>query len=137
MAIFAWKDEYSVGIEEIDQQHRQLVGILDELYTAMLKARGAEQVEATLERLFAYTREHFATEERLFRKHCYPEEREHAAEHAALIARLTKFRKEHQRGKPVGVELMLSIKEWFVEHLQTTDHRYVGFFRSVGVARQP
>ncbi|MFZ5776290.1 MAG: bacteriohemerythrin [Thermodesulfobacteriota bacterium] len=137
MAIFAWKNEYEVGIEEIDRQHRELVAILDDLYTAMLNARGVEQVESTLERLTQYTKNHFATEERLFKKHAYPEEREHAAEHAAMLARVAKFRREHQHGKAVGVELMHYLKGWFVEHLQTTDHRYVPFFRALGVAKEP
>ncbi len=135
--IIDWDAQFSVGIKEIDEQHQVLVEILDDLYNAMLKAKGKEVAQETLDRLFAYTRSHFATEERLFKKYCYPEEQEHKAEHDGMLNRLNKFQRDFKDGKLISVDLMLFLKEWFVNHLQTTDHRYIDFFREKGVADLP
>jgi hemerythrin len=54
-----------------------------------------------------------------------------------MLERVNRFRKEYDLGKPVGGILMNFLKEWFVEHLQTTDYRYVLFFQEKGVAKLP
>lgn len=132
--IIQWEEGFSVGVKEIDEQHKELVAILDDLYNAMLKAKGKEILEVTLQRLTDYTAKHFAMEERLFKKYNYPEARAHKAEHDAMLRKLTKFKKEHKRGELVGVDLMNFLKDWFINHLQTTDYRYVPFFKEVGLA---
>ncbi len=137
MKIIEWNEKFSVGIKEIDDQHRVLVDILDELYYAMLKARGNEVIETTLAKLVQYTKTHFATEELLFKKHSYPEEKAHKAEHDAMLKKVAAFRKDFENGKLIGVDLMHFLNKWFVEHLQTTDYRYVNFFRGIGVSTLP
>ncbi|MGV1100183.1 bacteriohemerythrin [Thiovibrio sp. JS02] len=132
--IIEWDQKFSVGIKEIDDQHKVLTEILDDLYNAMLKAKGREVAQATLDRLFTYTKTHFTTEERLFKKYCYPEEEKHKAEHEAMLKRLNKFQRESKDGKAISVDLMLFLKGWFIDHLQTTDHRYVEFFKQKGVS---
>ncbi len=134
--IFWWRDEYSIGIKEIDEQHKRWVDILNELGTALLEFKGPEVAESVLKRLFDFTMEHFATEERLFKKYNYPEEKEHKAEHAKLLAKVAKFKKEFARGnKMVGTDLMEYLKNWFKDHVLTTDYRYVPFFKELGVNR--
>ena len=137
MKIIEWEDKLSVGIKEIDDQHKVLVEILDELYYAMLKARGPEVIETTLEKVIQYTKTHFATEERLFKKYSYPEEKAHKAEHDAMLKKVNAFHRDFKNGKLIGVDLMQFLNKWFVEHLQTTDYRYVNFFKGVGVSTLP
>ena len=135
--IIEWQDEYSVGVEEIDAQHKELVETLDDLYNALLKAKGYEAAESTLERLTKYTREHFVTEERLFKKYRYPEEQEHKQEHAQFLQKLNSFIKAHERGdKRIGVDLVHFVRDWFENHLKVTDYRYISFFKEVGVAKR-
>jgi len=132
--IFWWREEYSVGIKEIDEQHKQWVNILNELGTALLEFKGHEVVESVLKRLINFTREHFATEERLFKKYNYPEEKAHKAEHDKLLEKVSKFQQDYDRGhKMVGVDLMEYLKNWFKDHVQTTDYRYAPFFKELGV----
>lgn len=137
MKIIEWEEKFSVGIKEIDEQHKVLVDILDELYLAMLKARGNEVIEATLDKVIRYTKNHFSTEELLFKKYSYPEEKPHKAEHDAMLKKVDAFRRDFKNGKLIGVDLMHFLKNWFVEHLQTTDYRYVKFFKGVGVSTLP
>lgn len=137
MKIIEWDEKFSVGIKEIDDQHKVLVDILDELYYAMLKARGNEVIETTLKKLVQYTKTHFTTEELLFKKYSYPEEKAHKAEHDAMLKKVAAFRQDFKNEKLIGVDLMHFLNKWFVEHLQTTDYRYVNFFKGVGVSTLP
>ncbi|MFA6464501.1 MAG: bacteriohemerythrin [Desulfurivibrionaceae bacterium] len=137
MKIIEWDEKFSVAIKEIDDQHKVLVDILDELYYAMLKARGNEVIETTLEKLVQYTKTHFNTEELLFKKYSYPEEKAHKAEHDAMLKKVAAFRQDFKNEKLIGVDLMHFLNKWFVEHLQTTDYRYVNFFKGVGVSTLP
>lgn len=138
VTVFAWKEEYSVAIPEIDAQHRQLVTILEDLHRAMRKAEGTTVLGSILDRLQQYAAEHFATEERLFKKYHYPEEQEHKREHESFLAKLSSFQKAHGRGeKLASSELMQFIENWFVDHMQATDYRYVPFFQKLGPIAVP
>lgn len=138
VTVFAWKKEYSVEIPEIDAQHRQLVAILEDLNRAMRKAEGHKVLEVILDRLQQYATEHFATEERLFKKYRYPEEEDHKREHDEFLIKLAACRKAAFRnGKLSSTELMQLIEQWFVDHMQTTDYRYVPFFQEVGNVSVP
>ncbi|MDG4475774.1 bacteriohemerythrin [Thiovibrio frasassiensis] len=137
MKIIEWHEKFSVGIKEIDDQHKDLIEILDALYYAMLKAKGSELVETTLEKVLQYTKTHFATEELLFKKYSYPEEKAHKAEHDAMLKKVMAFQRDFTNGELIGVDLMQFLNSWFVEHLQTTDYRYVEFFKKKGISTLP
>ena len=58
MSFFEWKDDYSVGIDKIDKQHRKLVGYLNELYESMKAGKGKGTLGAVLKGLVEYTKNH-------------------------------------------------------------------------------
>jgi hemerythrin-like metal-binding protein len=85
-SLFVWNDSYSTGIREIDAQHKKLVDILNALYDAMGKGRAISPL-ANARRAYQYTVVHFATEERLFKLHGYPDALAHKREHDELPQR--------------------------------------------------
>ncbi|MCA9557536.1 MAG: hemerythrin domain-containing protein, partial [Myxococcales bacterium] len=66
MALFEWSDDYSVKVPSIDAQHKQLVGLLNELHDGMFSGAGMAHLESVLGGLIEYTAHHFAHEEELF-----------------------------------------------------------------------
>ena len=66
--MFAWKDSYSIGVQEIDAQHRRLFSLADELHSAMNAGKGKVVLEQVLQNLITYTKSHFAGEERLMQR---------------------------------------------------------------------
>src|SRR5512140_2145124 len=62
-----WSDELSVGIQEIDEQHKVLVGLVNDMHRAIHEHHGRDTARAILEKLGDYTRVHFAVEESLMR----------------------------------------------------------------------
>ena len=65
MPLFLWKKSYEIGIDEIDNQHRKLVGIINELSDAMMVQKGYKAVPHILEQLTDYIQFHFTTEEEI------------------------------------------------------------------------
>ena len=63
-AVIPWKSEYETGITEVDNQHKQLVDILNKLYEAMAVGKGKDVLESIFNELTSYTLTHFSTEEK-------------------------------------------------------------------------
>jgi len=83
-----WKDEYNVGIDSIDQQHRKLVNLINQLQTAVDYSTGEEFEREALDELVDYTLTHFGYEEGLMEKYGYPEFEPHKAQHKEMIAKV-------------------------------------------------
>ena len=73
MALFEWSEKYSVGIREIDDQHKKLIGLVARLQDAMREGKGKAVLDKVLAELIQYTRTHFAAEERIMQTNGYPD----------------------------------------------------------------
>ncbi len=130
-----WSAALSVGVDELDSQHKVLVGLVNELHEALTQGREREVLDAVLTRLVEYTRIHFAVEESLMRLLGYPGLDAHMEEHRALIARLNALRRKADAGDAtVSIELMDFLKLWLTSHIMESDQRYARHFVEVGVA---
>lgn len=131
--LIVWDDSLSVGIEEIDEQHKVLVNLLNDLHDAIRSHHGREVVEATLTQLADYTRIHFTVEESLMRIMGYPDYDGHKAQHEALIEQLQGFQQRVAEGQAVTFELLHFLRNWLTHHIQEGDARYTDFFLARGV----
>lgn len=129
-----WSNELSVGIEEIDMQHKVLVDLLNQIHEAIMQRQGAEATSEIIERLGEYTRIHFAVEESLMRILHYPEYEQHREHHEHLIEQLNGFRNKLESGKSsVSFELAHFLKVWLTKHIMETDKRYTQYFLAQGI----
>lgn len=128
-----WSDVLSVGIEEIDSQHKVLVGLVNEMHDAIHQRRGSDAVRGILNRLADYTRIHFAVEESLMRILGYPEYDEHKVQHEELIGNMQELQHKVETGTTaIGFELMHFLKIWLTKHIMESDQRYAEFFIQAG-----
>ena len=135
MPFMDWSENLSVNIKEIDEQHKKLLAMINELHEAMKSGRGKEVTEKTLGGLIQYVGTHFATEERMFEKYGYPGLLAHKGEHTKLTKQATDIFQQFQQGKPVvNVELMNFLKSWLQDHILGTDKKYTSFLNSKGVS---
>jgi len=88
---YKWKDEYSVGIEVIDDQHKQLLKVINKLYTAFSLKKNNENLELFLNELSEYAKTHFKTEEQLFDLYNYKDKVNHVTKHKEFIDKITRF----------------------------------------------
>jgi len=131
MSMFQWQQEYSVGYPQIDEQHKRLFELADELHAAMLAGKGKEILGKILGSLVAYTKAHFATEERLMQAHQYPDYAVHKAAHDGLTSQVIKFQKDFERGRAaMSVDLLQFLKEWLTHHIGETDRKIASFLKA-------
>lgn len=133
-AAVTWSDELSVGIQEIDEQHKVLVSILNEMHDAVRHNHGPEASLAILDRLIEYTKIHFAVEESLFRIFDYPGYEDHHAEHAALLKEAQIMRAKVVSGESkVSFKLLHFLRMWLTEHIMGSDMDYADYLLKKGI----
>ncbi len=136
MSMIAWSDEYNVDIQEIDEQHKRLIEIINELYDAISSKKQHDQLQHVLQELVEYTKVHFAVEETLMRIFHYEEYDEHKAIHDKIVTKVLDFKKKFDAGdERMGMELLMFLKDWLFDHINKVDKRYVKHFHKHGVKR--
>ncbi len=118
-----WKAEYSIGIPEIDEQHKQLLECIDRLDSAGTAEDRKLAMYYVMEELKDYVRIHFAVEEIVMRLFDYPGLEAHVLEHQEFSAQLEAF-KQSELKEHVHAEASHYLRKWLVHHIQGTDKRY-------------
>lgn len=128
-----WTDTLSVGIEEIDEQHKMLVDLVNKMHEAIHQRHGSDVVKSILGDLAEYTHIHFAVEESLMRILNYPSYEEHKEIHEELLQSVNDLQEKVATGKTaIGFELMHFLKNWLTKHIMEEDMQYSGFFLQAG-----
>ena len=129
-----WKDEYSVGIKSIDQQHKKLIHLINQLKTAVKYSTGEEFEREALDEVVRYTKTHFSYEEDILQQNGYPDFEAHKAQHEKMIARVNEVLAEYEKNSDSAMENALSyLSEWLINHINGTDKEYSHFMISRGV----
>lgn len=135
MAFVTWDESLDVGVPQFNEDHRRLVGFINDLHGGIVSGIGISQMTYILDGLIDYTKNHFAREEELMAKHDYPDIKAHRREHYELMKQVAEFSARLREGKAsFTLELMGFLKEWLVSHIKGTDMKYRGFFAGKGIA---
>jgi len=122
-----WTEAFSVGNNTIDEQHLQIVDILNELYAAK---NDVSQVapKRVIDQLRRYTETHFAYEEDLMRRANYPNLESHAISHSWMTGK-TRELAERVIGNPETLtnEAFDFSKKWWINHIRDSDTRYAPY----------
>ncbi|MCP4120033.1 MAG: bacteriohemerythrin [Desulfobacteraceae bacterium] len=128
--LMPWEPRFKLGIDEIDEQHKKLVLLVNQLHKAMKLRKGRQKSEDILKALADYTVVHFGFEEELFEKYNYPEKAKHTEIHKGLVAQVTDFKTQFQDGNAaLTIDLMEFLTNWLKEHIMQTDKKYVPFLK--------
>ncbi len=122
-----WNKEFSVGIHEIDEQHKTLADCITSIEQAVDGQERWLAVHSALIRAADFARIHFAVEESLMRIHAYPRLGEHIGEHR----RFSKHLKELQQKAltvDVSEEMINFIRGWLEMHVPAHDKPYAAHF---------
>lgn len=137
--LIEWSAELAVGIQEIDEQHKVLVGLLNEMNRAVQQHNCLESAREILGRLGEATRIHFAVEESLMRVFEYPGYEEHKKRHEQLLRRFREYEARVASGQQdIGFQLLHFLKLWLHGHIAESDKDYAPFMLQHGMkARAP
>ncbi|MEN6632842.1 MAG: bacteriohemerythrin [Candidatus Polarisedimenticolia bacterium] len=134
MPLITWTDELSVGVRQCDEEHKQLVAMINRLHAAMLEGKGKDVVGPVLRGLVLYVAVHFRNEERLLQTYGYPSLPAHQAEHRKLTAQVAAEQERFEKGQvALAVGLMDFLRDWLVKHIQGSDRLYGAYLNERGV----
>ena len=121
----AWSDDFLIGIEELDYEHRHLIDDINTLHRQLLAAVDMNRIEDTLSSIHARMQAHFALEEHVMVSNKYPYYREHKAEHERLLDEYTEimtgFKRDPDSADRGAVGAMLC--HWIVDHILGNDKK--------------
>jgi hemerythrin-like metal-binding protein len=120
-----WSDDFLIGIEELDYEHRCLIEDINKLHRELREHAEAGGIRATLGTIHSRMQAHFALEESVMVAHGYAHYPEHKAEHERLLdeyaERITKFHRNPNLGDQDAIEDILH--KWIVHHILTNDKK--------------
>lgn len=128
MALFQWNNSFSVSNSQIDEQHKKLVGLVNQLHEAMSQGKSRDVLGGIFNELVSYTKYHFKSEEDLMLDKNYPDYSAHRLEHQKLTNQVIKLKQDFDAGKTViSIDLLNFLKDWLKKHILDTDKKYVPF----------
>ena len=134
MALVNWDGSFSVNVSEIDQQHKRLVMMINELSDAMKQGKGTDILGKIVNELISYTATHFKTEEKYFDQFGYPDTASHKKEHMDFVQKVSDFKDGFEKGQlTLSIEVMNFLSDWLQNHIKDTDMKYSQFFNEKGL----
>ena len=134
MALIKWTEDFSVGVVEIDNQHKKLVEMINELHKVMKEGRGNTHIGDIINRLVEYSVYHFETEEKYFDKFGYPQTEQHKKIHSDFVKEVTIFRGQFENNEVMlTIEVLNFLSNWLREHILGEDMEYSDFFIENGL----
>ncbi|MBI3446619.1 MAG: hemerythrin family protein [Magnetospirillum sp.] len=125
MSYLQWTENLSVGIPRMDDHHKKLVDLINQVFDAM-SGDATSAVDSVLSDLLDYTRYHFAEEEKLLAACAYPDLEEHSAIHRAMVKEVLEMRTRYLND-PASVpasETLDFLSKWLMRHIIGKDLRY-------------
>ena len=122
---FAWKDSYSVGRSDVDEQHKQLFSLANALPDEL----DVQTWHRIIMELYKYTRIHFSAEEQMMRELGYSKHAEHSALHEGLISQLAQISAQAEPSARSTSEFKMFFYSWIIDHILTQDMDYASYIQ--------
>lgn len=134
-----WSERLSVGVPEMDEEHRQFIARVNDLNKAIVESENKATVERVMDLMLMEATHHFRHEQQLLARWNYPDTAAHAATHAQLTAQFERVMKEFAESDVSFVWALkgLHLKQLLVGHLLKEDMKYRDFLRARGTAGRP
>lgn len=127
MVLLEWKTEYSVGIASMDDEHREMIDLINDVYEKLGSMPDADKIESCLEEIFNTISLHFALEERIMRDSGYSEYEDHKDDHEELLDQIRDLMDGFATDPDEGSrQLKLHLSDWFGKHFASFDARLHG-----------
>ncbi|MBN1302253.1 MAG: hemerythrin family protein [Melioribacteraceae bacterium] len=128
METIVWQETYSLGIKLIDNQHRELVEIINDVYDAKLRGSKNGEIKNSIIKLAEYTHKHFDTEEELSFKYDYPELDSQIDENNQVRIQVDKLLHQAKSGNlELSDNVIDFLRDWTLNHITNTDKIYCEF----------
>ncbi len=133
MDIIKWNDELSVGVVEMDRQHKKLIGMINQLIQEQRVLSEPETIAGLLTDMTEYAREHFRAEEYLMSEYGYEFKDKQVAQHNAFIDKTMRFCAADMGVNILSRALLEYLSSWLVNHILKEDMQYKAYFIAKGI----
>lgn len=124
MNLLQWKPEYSVGVESVDDEHRDMIAMINTVYQQLGSNPDVARIESFLGDIFSAISGHFALEERLMKNAGYAEYEAHKDNHEELLDQIRDLMDDYACDPASGKKkLQEGLSTWFAQHFSTFDAR--------------
>ena len=130
-----WSDDYLIGVDEIDEQHKGFFEAAHRLYDYILNCEGEKVVEESVEFLRDYAGKHFRTEEAFMEKHNFPGLEAHKKLHADFFGGLDMLTEDLRVFGPsqhLADRALEIAQDWLIEHIAEEDAQYASYVKGRG-----
>ena len=132
--LIKWKDDMSVGIELIDNDHKALLNLINELQTATQYKVDTTKIDEAMEQLINYTKYHFDREEFLMRNNNYPDYENHKKLHEDMIAKMSECMKQYKSDPDHTIDDALKfLTTWLIKHIKGNDKEYIPYMKNINL----
>lgn len=122
MDLIIWRETFETGYLRVDNQHKHLVKLINDLFNHMSAKNNEVQIRRIFLELYDYTVTHFTMEEMLMKEFEFPDYLKHKDEHSQFIIQIKDFKEKFMSGEAkVNVKLLNFLKEWLLKHIMGTD----------------
>lgn len=121
-----WKEEYSLGIEEIDRQHQQMLRIMADIEAKVAAGGEWNELHLGIVELRSFAQTHFYFEEALMRSFGFGETREHEEQHKFFFTKLHQIERQSLTSA-AEQELLAFLRQWQIQHMAAEDRRYADY----------
>ena len=137
MNTLKWNDKtMSVGIPLIDEQHKELLNIINQLNTSIYSNTQKENIFIILNKLIDYAGFHFIMEEELFNNLNYDDKQEHKKEHREFLNKFIKLKDQFSNDEyylkhleiEISEDIIMYLIDWFLNHITGSDKKYAKIF---------
>jgi hemerythrin-like metal-binding protein len=131
METIIWSEKFSVGVRELDQQHQQLLKLLNR----MISTQGTisvhpEMISEVLMEMTRYAQMHFKTEEKLMEMYGYPGLKKQKIQHRNFRKKIIGFSTATTLGvDQIPENLLMYLVDWLTHHILEDDMAYRSFFK--------
>lgn len=132
-----WNDGMSVGIPEIDEEHKRFASLVNEFNRAIVDRMDLGEIKNRLQLILEDAERHFAHEERLFKQWNYPEAKDHANIHAKITREIQAVMDKYLSYDLASewIETGLQVKDILITHVLMEDMKYAKYYRDFHAAR--
>lgn len=132
--MFQWDEKYSVGIQSIDNQHKEIFVLLNKLLEAMKMGHGNDVAIQIIQELERYAVNHFQKEEYFFQRFEFQGSSMHINDHKGFTEKLASLKSDLKSGKiTLTFDLLNFLKDWIDHHILVVDKQYSACFRQNGL----
>ncbi|MEW5728580.1 MAG: hemerythrin family protein [Pseudomonadota bacterium] len=126
MSYAEWQERFSVGIPEVDREHKILFDLIGQLHDAYATDKSMPDMERVFAVLMEYVGGHFEHEREVFLSSGYPNAAAHIAEHDRFAAEVRALFARYRAGEgdKVCIELLALLNNWWHFHVLEDDADY-------------